>query len=81
MTTATAERGEMSILDRTGDMKVTWDPANPAEVEMARAQFEAAKAKGYAAYTLGEGGATGEVIKKFDPSARRIILRPQMVGG
>lgn len=74
--------GIMHELDKTGDTRVMWDRGNPDEVAAARAQFEALTGKGYMAYKAeGKDGHQGEVIRKFDPKAERIILVRQLVGG
>ena len=73
---------EMCIMDRTGDLKVIWDPDKEDEVEAARKQFNDLRKKGYAAYKVeGKKGDKGEVIREFDPDAGRIILAPAMQGG
>jgi hypothetical protein len=73
---------ELAVMDRDkGDNKIEWNPGNKDQVEIARAAFDAAKAKGYLAYTLDESGHRGEVIRRFDPSAERIIMSPQPIGG
>lgn len=71
----------MEIMDRTGDTKKIWDPNKPVEVEDARRSFEELRKKGYAAYKVNEDGTAGEVIREFDPSAGRVIMRPPMAGG
>ena len=73
--------GEMAILDRTGDTKIIWDSANEDEVEEAKRTFKNLKDKGYAAYSVNKKGDKGEVIKKFDADAERIIMAPPLVGG
>ena len=73
--------GELSVLDRTGDTKIIWDSAQEAEVDAARATFDDLKKKGYLAYSVNKKGDKGEVMKKFDPDAERIIMAPPLVGG
>jgi len=73
--------GELSVLDRTGDTKIMWDSAQDAEVDAARATFDDLKKKGYLAYSVNKKGDKGEVMKKFDPDAERIIMAPPLVGG
>lgn len=74
-------RGEMAIMDITGDTKIMWDRNAPAEVETARASFDKLKAKGYLAYTVKKNGDPGEQIHAFDPAAEKIIMSPPLVGG
>jgi len=73
--------GEMAVLDKTGDTKVTWDRTKSEEVDAARATFDALRQKGYAAFAVSKDGSKGEQIRTFDPTAERIILAPALVGG
>lgn len=74
--------GTLAILDRTGDTKLIWDRAIPAEVENARRTFDDLRGKSFFAYRVtGKKGARGEQITEFDPTAERIILVPPMQGG
>lgn len=78
----TAIKHEMAVMDHTGDTKVIWDPDNADEVAAARAQFEALRKKGFAAFRVrGKDGEKGAQITAFDPQAEKLILVPQMVGG
>lgn len=70
----------LSVLDRTGDTKIEWTPGNAAEVEVARAAFDAAKKKGMLTYKR-VAGAEDEVIHEFDPEAAVIVAAPPTVGG
>lgn len=75
-------RGEMAVLDHTGDYKIIWDADVPAEVEQARKTFYELKSKGYAAFKVkGEAGAQGEQVREFNPDAERLIMVPAMQGG
>jgi hypothetical protein len=80
--TVPAGHGLMHELDKTGDTRVMWDRANPDEVAAAKIQFDTLTKKGFIAYRAeGKEGVKGEVIRKFDPEAERIILVRQLVGG
>jgi hypothetical protein len=74
-------KGELVIMDHTGDTKIIWDKGKAAEVDHARDTFDRFKAKGYMAYKVDSKGDKGEVIKSFDPSAEKMILAPATVGG
>ena len=75
-------RHRLRILDRSGDIRIGFDPTKPAEVAMAAAQFDLfVRDKGYLAYTLVPGGGRGEQLRQFDPQAREIILAAPLVGG
>lgn len=77
-----AGKGLLHTLDRTGDQRVMWDRNNADEVDAARRTFDDLKAKGYLAYkATGKTGEQGELIRKFDPDAERIILVKPNVGG
>jgi hypothetical protein len=79
--TTTLIRGELVVMDRSGDTKIIWDSSKPDEVDTARQTFDRLRKKGYMAYSVKKGGDKGEVIREFDPDAEKIILAPQMVGG
>lgn len=85
MTTATQETQEvrhtLRILDKSGDTRLSWNPANPAEVAEVREKFdEITKGLGFLAYTVPTDGSQGEVIREFDPE-HSTVLTPQMQGG
>ncbi len=72
----------MSVLDHTGDTKHIWDKNRPDEVSAIRAIFDKlTKEKKYLAYSVTDSGDKGAVVREFDPSAERLILAPQLVGG
>lgn len=71
---------ELNVLDHTGDTRVEWDPADPESVKIAKAAFKKGREKGHLAYR-DNGGDDREQIRKFDPTAGRIVLVPQTVGG
>lgn len=74
--------GSIAVLGKEGDTKTTWDSSNKVEVEVARSQFNALKAKGYLAYRVDTQGAkSGEVVREFDPSLNALIMVPPMQGG
>lgn len=81
MTAPAIEKNTLHVMDRTGDTKVMWSADNPDEVEAAQATFDKLKKKGYLAYSVKDNGDKGEVIRKFDKTAGRIIMAPQLVGG
>jgi len=81
MTTATAVKHEMAVMDGTGDTKLIWEEENRDEVEAAREMFDSLKKKGYLAYAVNKKGDKGDVLDRFDPSAEKIIMSPQLKGG
>jgi len=82
--TQTAPEGKatLSIPDPTGDTRILWDPTNRDEVDLARAAFEQAKAKGMAAFAVNPAdGSQGGQIREFDPEAKAIVMVRQLQGG
>ena len=74
-------RGEMCVINETGDTKTIWDSDNPAEVAVAERTFKEFKDKGFAAFSVTKKGDKDEQIKKFDPELEKIIFVPPIVGG
>jgi hypothetical protein len=50
-----------------GDFRITWDPADPEQVENARQAFADLRRERYAAYKV--EGQRRTVIREFDPAA------------
>ena len=73
--------GILCALDDTGDTRLQWDQNAPEEVVKAKARFDELKKKGYLAYSVNAKGDQGVVLKDFDPTAERIIMHSQMIGG
>jgi hypothetical protein len=75
-------KGEMTVMDHTGDYKIIWDSDKPDEVDQARKTFNDLKAKGYAAFKVtGKDGTKGEQTKTFDSHEERLIMVPAVAGG
>lgn len=74
-------KGELRILGAKGDTKIIWDSDNDDEVENAEQTFDDLIGKGFAAFKVRGKGDKGEQVKKFDASAGKLILVPQMAGG
>lgn len=81
MSIATAERGELCILDETGDTKLIWDRSKQDEIDAAKLMFSTLKKKGSVAYCVVGKGDKGEVVAEFDPTVERIIMAPPLQGG
>ena len=81
MTTATAVKHEMAVMDGTGDSKIIWSEDSQDEIDAARATFDSLRKKGYLAYSVNKKGDKAEVLDRFDPSAEKIIMSPQLKGG
>ena len=74
-------KGELAVMDHTGDTKTIWDPKNEVEVDLARATFDTLKKKGYLIYRVGTNGEKGVAMTSFDPKAEKLIAVPPIVGG
>lgn len=72
--------GEMRVLEKGGDMKISWSSTNDKEVAAAKETFEKRIKDGWAAFR-DKLGSKGDRIKTFDPDAERIILLPPITGG
>ena len=81
METAELKPYTLCVLDETGDTRMQWDKDKPEEIAKAQARFEELKKLGYLAYSVTKKGDRGTVIDKFDPTAERIIMHRQLVGG
>jgi hypothetical protein len=74
--------GIMHALCDKGDIPYMWNRKDRDEVSAAEETFNSHIARGYLAYRAeGKDGHAGEVLRKFDPKAERIIFVKQHVGG
>ena len=73
--------GQLSIMDVTGDERLSWDPTDELSVRRARNRFQEMLKKGYKAYRVNHVGGAGEKIDEFDPLASEIVMRGIAVGG
>ena len=80
-------RGTLTIPDPSGTQVITWDPADDEEVRKAAEAFASAlKDRRMTAHRMhadgmAADGTMGTVIRDFEPDAREIMMRPQLVGG
>lgn len=74
-------KGEMKVLDTTGDSKIIWDSDNKDEVDAARETFNNLKKKGFTAFSVGKKGEKDKKIDEFDPNAEKLIMVPVLQGG
>lgn len=68
-----------------GDFRITWDPADPAQVENAREAFDDLRRSGYGTYKIeGQGSKRSRTaISRFDPAAgalQIVAVRPNRGG-
>lgn len=72
--------GVMAVMSRTeGHTLTTWDPAEKAEVARVEEEFDRLVREGHLAYTVTPE--KNEQIRKFDATAEKIVVTPQLVGG
>jgi hypothetical protein len=81
METAVVARGELAVIDHTGDTKVMWDPNVQVEVDVAKGTFDKMRKNGYLAYSVAPDGKQAEQINEFDKAAGKIIMTPPLRGG
>lgn len=73
--------GQMSIMDVTGDERLSWDALDEVSVHRARNRFKELISQGYKAYRINHVGKAGEPISEFDPFALEIVMRKILAGG
>ena len=69
------------VMDRTGDSRHEFDATDARAVSLAEKRFKELTGRGFRAVALGEGGAPGKVIGRFDPQVERTLFIPQLQGG
>jgi len=70
----------MRILDQSGDTALEWDLRKKESVQAVKQAFDQIIKEGYMAVRI-DSPTEGEVIRKFDPTAKEIIVTAPMVGG
>src|SRR3989442_240702 len=76
----TSELRIMSLRD--GDIKLRWKKGDKNEIALAKEAFTKAINRGFRAFRIdARGQREGQAIGAFDPTAERIVLVPQIVGG
>jgi hypothetical protein len=71
----------MAVLDKSGDTRIIWDPANPEEVASAKRTFDELRGKGYSAFSVKKNGDKDKAVRTFDSAEEKLILAPALVGG
>lgn len=72
--------GMIRWMSTEGDTQVAWDETDTASMQQAEEMIERAFREGRGVFTLDEDG-VGTRLKRFDPSARQIVVIPQIKGG
>jgi hypothetical protein len=78
----------MNVMDSSGHTTVTWNPENADSVRDAKREFDALRRQGYQAFRMNvvsENGVVveekGERIDRFDETAGKVMMVPQLRGG
>jgi len=69
-----AHMGAIAVMGSEGDIKYTWDPKKPEEVESARKHFNDLKAKGFLIFRM-KRWARKDPVDTFDPKAGRLMFQ------
>jgi hypothetical protein len=69
------------IMDYTGDTRHEFDASDELAVALAEKRFQELTGSGFRAAALGENGAPGRLIGKFDPEVERTLFIPHLKGG
>jgi hypothetical protein len=68
------------VMDRTGDSRHQFDPADAAAVKTAEQRFKELTDLGFTAATR-TGAGKSQVVRSFDATAEETLFIPQLVGG
>jgi hypothetical protein len=68
------------VVDRTGDTRHEFDPADVAAVAEAEARFKELTTAGFTA-ALRKGEGRSELVRAFDPTAEETLFFPRLRGG
>jgi hypothetical protein len=69
------------VMDRRGDTRHEFDPANAEALKQAEERFRALTGKGFRAVALGRDGRPGMLMREFDAEAEQTLFIPQLQGG
>lgn len=69
------------IMDRHGDTRHEFDPADILTVARAEERFRELTGKGFRAVALGKAGEPRKLLGSFDPTAEETLFIPQLQGG
>jgi len=73
--------GILRRMGKDGDIPTRWELDDEGSIQVARETFDQALHRRMLAFRLDAGREPGEQIKEFDPSAKEIVLIPQIAGG
>jgi len=72
--------GTIRWMSAEGDTQLCWNQADLASLERARLWVERAFREGRGVFRVDEGG-VGQRLHTFEPTAREIVVIPQIKGG
>ena len=73
--------GKISVLNKRGDLSLTWDAANPRQVARGKRFFDKLFGLNYIAFVPAAGSESGAMTREFDPNANSIVMTRPIVGG
>jgi len=65
--------GAIAVMGTKGDIKYTWDPKNPDDVNAARCHFAELKAKGFQVFKM-RRWRKDVAVEEFDPKDGRLLF-------
>lgn len=71
---------ELIVMDHTGDSRMSFTPGDAPATQAAMTRFNELMAQGHIAYKEGSDGEK-TLTRKFDATAERITVHPQLIGG
>jgi len=72
---------KQNVMDRSGHTPHAWDKADTVKVAEAEARFKDLTGRGFIAFTPGEGGGPGTLLRSFDPDVEETTFSPPLQGG
>ena len=69
------------VMDRHGDSRHFFDPADARSLLEAEARFNTLVGKGFRAVVPGEQGAPGRLLRHFDQTTEKTLFIPPLEGG
>ena len=72
--------GTIRWMSAEGDTQVQWNETDATSLDKAEAMIERAFKEGRGVFRVDEAG-IGQRLKRFDPTAREIVVIPQIKGG
>jgi hypothetical protein len=71
----------IGVMNGRGHTSHVWKKSDEKQVEEARQLFTTLTAAGYRAFHMKKSGKQGDLMKDFDPEAKRMLFMPPFAGG